>query len=222
MSVFATNEGPVLSTKMNQKTLLVDTGANIAAATTYAGQLAFCTSTGSGFVTGSLYEMNAANAAWVLVAPLPGAGSPLITTYRQTQATQTTTSSSGVLSTNLQFTPTISIVYEIDAWLWVSAGTAADFSIGISAPTSSTANWMAQVFGNASAPLVETTTLQTSINTMVTFGLAQAGTTYLMLVHAVVHASSTAGTIGILFGSSNNSQTSTMYLDSFMRVIWNV
>ena len=42
----------------------VDTGANIALATTYAGMLAYCTATGSGFTAGILYRRNAANTAW--------------------------------------------------------------------------------------------------------------------------------------------------------------
>jgi hypothetical protein len=67
LSVFGTNEGPVLSTKLNQKTLLVDTGANIAAATTYPGMQAFCTVTGSGFTAGQLYERNVGNSAWIQI-----------------------------------------------------------------------------------------------------------------------------------------------------------
>lgn len=69
MSAFATNEGPVASAKLNQKTLFVGTGAAIAAATTYAGMLAFCTSTGSGFIANVLYERDAANATWNTVSP---------------------------------------------------------------------------------------------------------------------------------------------------------
>ena len=51
--------------RLNQKTVFVGTGAQIAAITTYAGQLAFCTSTGSGFTIESLYQRNSANSAWV-------------------------------------------------------------------------------------------------------------------------------------------------------------
>lgn len=51
--------------RLNQKNLFVGTGVQIAGlTTTYAGQLAFCTSTGSGFTAGYLYERNAANTAW--------------------------------------------------------------------------------------------------------------------------------------------------------------
>lgn len=49
---------------MNQKTVLVDTGSAINAATTYAGMLAYCTSTGSGFVVDTMYQRNATNTAW--------------------------------------------------------------------------------------------------------------------------------------------------------------
>lgn len=57
----------ILKARMNRKTLLSDTGANISSATTYAGMLAYCTSTGSGFVADILYERNAANTAWSVV-----------------------------------------------------------------------------------------------------------------------------------------------------------
>ena len=72
MSTFAADETGSAA-KFNQKTLLVDTGANIAAATTYAGMMAFCTSTGSGFTAGVFYERNVANSAWVAVYFLGGA-----------------------------------------------------------------------------------------------------------------------------------------------------
>lgn len=51
----------------NQKTVFVGTGAQInALTTTYAGQLAYCTVTGSGFTIDNLYERNAANTTWNL------------------------------------------------------------------------------------------------------------------------------------------------------------
>ena len=54
--------------RLNQKTVFVGTGAQISGlATTYAGQMAFCTSTGSGFTIDTLYERNAANSAWTAV-----------------------------------------------------------------------------------------------------------------------------------------------------------
>jgi len=53
----------------NQKTCFVGTGAQInALSTMYAGQLAFCTSTGSGFTIDTLYERNTANNAWNVTA----------------------------------------------------------------------------------------------------------------------------------------------------------
>lgn len=52
--------------RLNQKTIFVGTGAQInALATTYAGQLAYCTSTGSGFTVERTYKRNSANSAWV-------------------------------------------------------------------------------------------------------------------------------------------------------------
>ena len=56
----------ITKTRMNRKTIFIDTGANIAAlATTTAGQLAYCTSTGSGFIIDRKYFRNSANTAWI-------------------------------------------------------------------------------------------------------------------------------------------------------------
>jgi len=53
----------------NQKSCFVGTGTQIAAISpTYAGQLAFATSTTGGFTIDTLYERNAANNAWNSVA----------------------------------------------------------------------------------------------------------------------------------------------------------
>src|SRR3990167_8282998 len=53
------------SARLNQKSTFVGTGAQISGlTTTYAGMLAFCTSTGSGFSIDVLYGRNAANSAW--------------------------------------------------------------------------------------------------------------------------------------------------------------
>jgi len=53
----------------NQKTTFVGTGAQInALSTTYAGQQAYCTSTGSGFTIDNVYERNAANNTWALIS----------------------------------------------------------------------------------------------------------------------------------------------------------
>jgi hypothetical protein len=58
----------ITKARMNKKTLFVDTGANISAlATTYGGMMAYCTSTGSGFVADQLYQRNAANSAWGII-----------------------------------------------------------------------------------------------------------------------------------------------------------
>lgn len=52
--------------RLEQKSLFVGTGAAISGlGTTYAGQLAYCTETGSGFTINHLYEMNAANTTWI-------------------------------------------------------------------------------------------------------------------------------------------------------------
>lgn len=50
--------------RLNRKTVLVDTGANIAAVVTAPGMLAFCTSSGSGFVVGQMYQRSEDNTAW--------------------------------------------------------------------------------------------------------------------------------------------------------------
>ncbi|AIC15930.1 hypothetical protein [Nitrososphaera viennensis] len=54
----------ITADRLNRKTLVVDTGANIAALVTSPGMLAFCTATGSGFTAGILYRRNAADGAW--------------------------------------------------------------------------------------------------------------------------------------------------------------
>src|SRR3990167_133266 len=60
--------------RLNQKSTFVGTGAAIAAiSTTYAGMLAYCTSTGSGFTIDTLYERNAANDAWAAMSTFTGA-----------------------------------------------------------------------------------------------------------------------------------------------------
>lgn len=70
--------------RMNQKTVFSGTGAQIAAiGTTYAGMLAFCTSTGSGFKDGLFYIRNPANTGWLVPmqelgrTALGGAGSTI-------------------------------------------------------------------------------------------------------------------------------------------------
>ena len=51
--------------RLNQKTTFVGTGAQISGlSTTYPGQVAFCTSTGSGFTADLIYIRNSANDAW--------------------------------------------------------------------------------------------------------------------------------------------------------------
>lgn len=62
-SAWSAAETPTVA-RMNQKGNLIDVGASIAAAATYAGQLAYCISTGSGFTIDTLYERDTANANW--------------------------------------------------------------------------------------------------------------------------------------------------------------
>jgi len=67
---FDSNDQPEQA-RLNQKTTFVGTGAQIAAlSTTFAGQHAFCTSTGSGFTVDNEYIRNAANDAWLNFADI--------------------------------------------------------------------------------------------------------------------------------------------------------
>jgi len=78
LSVIGFGETPASSAKMNQKTLLIDTGANINSATTYAGQMAVCTSTGSGFTVNIVYQRDATNSSWHKVGYLNPATGDLL------------------------------------------------------------------------------------------------------------------------------------------------
>jgi len=61
---FDSNDQPSAS-RLNQKTTFVGTGAQInALSTTYAGQQAFCTSSGSGFTADTMYVRDSADSAW--------------------------------------------------------------------------------------------------------------------------------------------------------------
>lgn len=53
--------------RLNRKTVLVDTGANIAAVVTTPGMLAFCTSSGLGFSAGQMYQRNEEDTAWYTI-----------------------------------------------------------------------------------------------------------------------------------------------------------
>jgi len=50
--------------RLNRKTVMVETGAGIAASTATPGMIAFCTASGSGFVVGDLYERDESNTFW--------------------------------------------------------------------------------------------------------------------------------------------------------------
>lgn len=59
----------ILATRMNRKTIFVGTGAEISGlGTTYAGQHAYCTTTGSGFTAGIEYQRDNANSAWISIS----------------------------------------------------------------------------------------------------------------------------------------------------------
>src|SRR5438034_8602286 len=56
--------------RMNQKTVTIDTGTNLAALSpTYKGQLIFSLDSTGGFLTDHLYERNSANTAWTQISP---------------------------------------------------------------------------------------------------------------------------------------------------------
>lgn len=57
----------ITKARMNEKTVIQATGAVINGLTTYAGMMAFCTSTGSGFIADTLYIRNSTNASWGIV-----------------------------------------------------------------------------------------------------------------------------------------------------------
>lgn len=54
----------ITAERLNRKTLVVDTGDNIVALASTAGQLAFCIVSGSGLSAGILYRRNASNSTW--------------------------------------------------------------------------------------------------------------------------------------------------------------
>jgi hypothetical protein len=110
LSAFSQYEGPVTYTKLNQKTLFVGTGAAIAAATTYAGMLAFCTSSGSGFVINTLYECNAANTAWIAITGMAIA-----------RLASDTTSINGTESSGLSIPLSANANYSFKAYLFVKS-----------------------------------------------------------------------------------------------------
>lgn len=111
MSAWAVNEGPVSSARLNQKTLFVGTGAAIAAATTYAGMLAFCTSSGSDFVVNALYQRNAANTAWIVITGMAIA-----------RLSSDTTSINGTESSGLSIPLAANANYSFRAYLYVKSG----------------------------------------------------------------------------------------------------
>lgn len=55
----------ITAARANEKTVFQGTGAAISGLTTYAGQVVFCTSTGSGFTINNGYVRNAQNTGWL-------------------------------------------------------------------------------------------------------------------------------------------------------------
>lgn len=53
--------------RLNQKNIFVGTGTQINALTAFAGQHAYCITSGSGFIADQLYVRNAANSSWSIV-----------------------------------------------------------------------------------------------------------------------------------------------------------
>ena len=106
--------------------MFVGTGAEISAITTYPGQEAFCTSTGSGFTVDTYYIRNAANTAWIT------------STSIDTVMTETSELSSTPVTDNADFTvtagnryyafltmPSDYLLYEITAIEWKNGATIA-------------------------------------------------------------------------------------------------
>lgn len=111
--------------RLNQKTLFVGTGAQISGlSTTYAGQEAFCTSTGSGFTVDIYYIRNSANSAWITSTNIDNA------------VTETAELNSTPVTDNADFTATAGnryyafltipsdyLLYEITAIEWKNGAT---------------------------------------------------------------------------------------------------
>jgi len=57
--------------RLNQKTVTIDTSANLSAmSSTYPGQLVFSTDSAGAFTANTMYQRNAANNAWVAMLPM--------------------------------------------------------------------------------------------------------------------------------------------------------
>lgn len=57
----------ITAARMNEKTILQASGSTLSGITTYAGQLVFCTSSGSGFLIDTLYKRDATNSSWSII-----------------------------------------------------------------------------------------------------------------------------------------------------------
>ena len=64
--VWVTND-TISAVRMNEKTIFQGSGSDINGLTTYAGMLAFCTSTGSGFIVDNLYQRDSTNSSWGII-----------------------------------------------------------------------------------------------------------------------------------------------------------
>lgn len=73
--------------RLNRKTVLVETGANISAVAATPGMLAFCTSSGSGFTANHFYLRDASNTIWLELSTLSEASTLLNKTINTDQNT---------------------------------------------------------------------------------------------------------------------------------------
>ena len=64
--VWVTND-TISAVRMNEKTIFQGSGSTINGLTTYAGMMAFCTSSGNGFIADNLYQRDSTNSSWSVV-----------------------------------------------------------------------------------------------------------------------------------------------------------
>ncbi len=124
-------DDPGTVARMNQKTILIDTGSAINSATTYAGMMAYCISSGSGFIADTLYERNAANSAWVPVGSTQQPYLTLSTTIGDYTAPNAAVATSTGYDT--PSTTTISGVFGFDHGLYSGSRTRSAENFGASA-----------------------------------------------------------------------------------------
>lgn len=178
---------------MNQKTVFVGTGTQIAAlGTTYAGQLVFATSTTGGFTIDTLYERNSANSAWVTMA----LASAVLTESAELNSTPVSdnadfTATAGVRYYGFITTPSTEKLYLITGIEWKNGATV-------------NGNVVAGVdVINADPPTLASTPLLS-----VTQEVAQAGTSAVQRVSIVMGQPIRAGAVvGIWVSCSSGTAT---------------